>query len=50
MALSESVPSDAFMIYSPVCLQNANNSEASNAVHFEAAGFSISRTIPMVLR
>lgn len=50
MASSESVPNDALAIYNPACLQNANNSEACSAVHFEAAGFSVPHTTPMVFR
>lgn len=50
MASSESMPNDPLVIYNPACLQKTNNSEAYSAVHFEAAGFSVSHTIPMVFR
>lgn len=50
MASSESVPNAALVICNPADLQNTNNLEACSVVHFEAADFSVSITIPMVFR
>lgn len=50
MASSECVPNATWVICNPADFQNTNNLEAYSVVHFEAANFSVSITIPMVLR
>lgn len=50
MASSECVPNATRVICNPADFQNTNNLEAYSVVHFEAANFSVSITIPMVFR
>lgn len=50
MASSESVLDATLVIYNPADFQNTNNLEAYSVVHFEAADFSVSITIPVVFR